>query len=183
MGSRESVMASLPNPKPVTYEEGLRMPEVQDATEEVVNGEIRIMPPAKLKHMQVIARLYDAIRSQIDQRATLAYPAGVGVVITKVPLTSRVPDLTMFAAGTMVEQDGYIHSAPQLVVEVLSPANTRRIRRSAAAAMTSRKRRPWTAAAISGSPARRIPTISSWSTRSSARRSPTGPGDSSWNWI
>ena len=121
-------MASLPNPKPVTYEEWLRMPEVQDATGEVVNGEIRIMPPAKLKYMQVIARLYDAIRSQIDQRATLAYPAGVGVVITKVPLTSRVPDLTMFAAGTMVEQDGYIHSAPQLVVEVLSPANTRRER-------------------------------------------------------
>jgi Uma2 family endonuclease len=121
-------MASLPNPKPVTYEEWLRMPEVQDATEEVVNGEIRIMPPAKLKHMQVIARLYDAIRSQIDQRATLAYPAGLGVVITKVPLTSRVPDLTMFDAGTMVEQDGYIHSAPQLVVEVLSPANTRRER-------------------------------------------------------
>jgi Uma2 family endonuclease len=27
-----------------------------------------------------------------------------------------------------VEQDGYIHSAPQLVVEVLSPANTRRER-------------------------------------------------------
>ncbi len=121
-------MASLPNPKTVTYEEWLRMPEVQDATEEVVNGEIRIMPPAKLKHMQVIAKLYDAIRSQIDQQTTLAYPAGVGVVITKVPLTSRVPDLTMFDAATIVEQDGYIHSAPQLVVEVLSPADTRRDR-------------------------------------------------------
>ena len=28
----------------VTYEEWLRMPEVSDATEEVVNGEIRITP-------------------------------------------------------------------------------------------------------------------------------------------
>jgi Uma2 family endonuclease len=121
-------MASLPNPRTVTYEEWLRMPEVQDAIEEVVKGEIRIMPPAKLKHMQIVARLYDAIRSQIDQETTVAYPAGVGVIVAKAPLTSRIPDLTMFDAATMVEHDGYIHSAPQLVVEVLSPANTRRER-------------------------------------------------------
>ena len=38
-------MASLPNPQTVTYEEWLRMPEVTDAIEEVVDGEIRIMPP------------------------------------------------------------------------------------------------------------------------------------------
>jgi len=31
----------------------------------------------------------------------------------------------MFVKKNMVEQDGYIHSAPELVVEVLSPANTR----------------------------------------------------------
>jgi len=28
-------------------------------------------------------------------------------------------------AAEIVEQDGYIHSAPELIVEVLSPANTR----------------------------------------------------------
>jgi Uma2 family endonuclease len=31
----------------------------------------------------------------------------------------------MFVKKDVVEQDGYIHSAPELVVEVLSPANTR----------------------------------------------------------
>ena len=35
----------LPNPRAVTYEEWLRMPEVEEGREEVVNGEIRIMPP------------------------------------------------------------------------------------------------------------------------------------------
>ena len=34
----------------------------------------------------------------------------------------------MLDAATMVEEDGNIHSAPQLLVEVLSPANTRRER-------------------------------------------------------
>ena len=33
-------MASLPNSKTVTYEEWLRMPEVEDGVEEVVDGEI-----------------------------------------------------------------------------------------------------------------------------------------------
>jgi Uma2 family endonuclease len=40
-------MASLPNPRTVTYEEWLRMPEVTDFIEEVVDGEIPIMPPNK----------------------------------------------------------------------------------------------------------------------------------------
>lgn len=36
-----------------------------------------------------------------------------------------MPDLAIFQNDTIVEQDGYIHSAPQLAVEVLSPSNTR----------------------------------------------------------
>src|SRR5664279_423252 len=40
----------------------------------------------------------------------------------------RIPDVAVFRKSTIVEQDGYIHSAPQLVVEVLSPGNTRRER-------------------------------------------------------
>jgi Uma2 family endonuclease len=51
-----------------------------------------------------------------------------GLVIRKAPLTSRVPDVAVFLKSTIVEQDGYVHSAPQLVVEVLSPGNTRRER-------------------------------------------------------
>ena len=121
-------MASLPSPKPVTYEEWLRMPEVQDAIEEVVNGEIRIMPPAKFKHSLIVTNLHDLIRSQIDDRATRVISAVLGLVIRRSPLTSRVPDLAVLETGTMIEQDGYVHSAPQLLVEVLSPGNTRRER-------------------------------------------------------
>jgi Uma2 family endonuclease len=121
-------MASLPNPKIVTYEEWLHMPEVQDATEEVVNGEIRIMPPPKFKHSEIIDRLAARMWSQVDERLVRVKASQFGLVIRKSPLTSRVPDLAVFEAATMIEQDGYIHSAPQLVVEVLSPANTRRER-------------------------------------------------------
>ena len=54
--------------------------------------------------------------------------ADFGLIIRKSPLTSRIPDLAVFDRSTIVNQDGYIHSAPQLLAEVLSPANTRRDR-------------------------------------------------------
>jgi Uma2 family endonuclease len=121
-------MASLPNSNAVTYEEWLRMPEVGDATEEVVNGEIRIMPPPKWKHSEIVDRLAARMWAQVDDREIKVKASQFGLIIRRSPLTSRVPDLAIFDAATMVEQDGYIHSAPQLVVEVLSPANTRRER-------------------------------------------------------
>jgi Uma2 family endonuclease len=46
-------------------------------------------------------------------------------VIRRDPVTTRVPDIGVFIRSNVVEQDGYIHSAPELLVEVLSPANTR----------------------------------------------------------
>jgi len=121
-------MASLPNPQTVTYEEWLRMPEVTDFIEEVVDGEILIMPPNKWNHTVIVANLRDALVAQLDRREVQVVDSSFGLVIRKAPLTSRVPDLAVFLKSTIVEQDGYIHSAPQLVVEVLSPGNTRRER-------------------------------------------------------
>jgi Uma2 family endonuclease len=109
----------------VTYEEWLNMPEVEDATEEVVNGEIRIMPPNKWKHAVIVQNLANALGSQVDGHEVLVVITQFGLIIRKRPLTSRVPDLAMFVRKNIVEQDGYIHSAPELVAEVLSPANTR----------------------------------------------------------
>ncbi len=119
-------MATVPNLKTVTYEEWLRMPEVEDATEEVVNGEIRIMPPAKWNHAQIITNLHRQIGSQVDWQRVTVVTTQFGLIIRRAPLTSRVPDLAVFENSTIVEKDGYIHSAPQLVVEVLSPVNTRK---------------------------------------------------------
>ena len=121
-------MASLPSSKTVTYEEWLRTPEVTDAIEEVVNGEIRIMPPAKWKHALIVARLNAALVAQLDIGRIYVLAGGFDLIIRKAPLTARVPDLAVFEAATLVERDGRAHSAPQLVVEVLSPANTRRER-------------------------------------------------------
>jgi hypothetical protein len=55
--------------KPVTYEEWLEMPVVADATEEVVNGEIRIMPPPKITHTLVVHAWLTSPPSGLRNRA------------------------------------------------------------------------------------------------------------------
>jgi Uma2 family endonuclease len=119
-------MASLPKSNTVTYEEWLRMPEVTDAIEEVVNGEIRNMPPAKWKHERITELIANSLRRQMDTDRYSFATGSFGLIIRKAPLTSRVPDLAVFDLTTIVERDGYIHSAPQLLVEVLSPSHNRR---------------------------------------------------------
>jgi len=121
-------VASLPKTSLVTYEEWLRMPEVQDAVEEVVDGEVRLMPPNKTNHSDIVENLRDAFGPQLDKRAFRIRISSFGLVIRMRPLTIRVPHLAIFEVATTVQQDGYIHSAPQLIAEVLSPANTRRER-------------------------------------------------------
>jgi Uma2 family endonuclease len=110
--------------KLLTYEEWLKMPEVE-GIEEVVNGEIVRMPPNKWNHTRVIEELARQLRAQLNPEATYVVTSVFGLVVRPDPLTTRVPDLAVFITSRIVEKDGYIHSAPELIVEVLSPANTR----------------------------------------------------------
>ncbi len=111
-------------PKVLTYEEWLRLPEAE-GIEEVVNGEIRKMPPNKWNHARTVEEMARLIRSQVDPEKIYVVTTVFGLMIRQEPVTTRVPDLAVFYVNQIVEQDGYIHSAPELVVEVLSPANTR----------------------------------------------------------
>jgi len=111
-------------PKVITYEEWLKMPEAE-GVEEVVQGEIRKMPPNKIIHADVVENLAGLLKVQVDRKTVQVRVSKFGLVIRRDPVTTRVPDIAVFIRKNVVEQDGYIHSAPELVVEVLSPANTR----------------------------------------------------------
>jgi Uma2 family endonuclease len=110
--------------KTLTYEEWLTLPEVE-GVEEVVNGEIVKMPPNKWNHTRVVQALARQLNARLNPDATHVVTSVFGLVVRLEPLAMRVPDLAVFHADRIVEHDGYIHSAPELVVEVLSPANTR----------------------------------------------------------
>jgi Uma2 family endonuclease len=105
----------------VTYDEWLRTPEVRDATEEVIDGEIRITPPAKWVHACTVGNVRYALLGQFEKPRFFVITAQFGLVIRKSPLTVRVPDLAVFEKDSIVEHDGFIHSPPQLVAEVLAP--------------------------------------------------------------
>ncbi len=110
--------------KLLTYEEWLALPEVE-GVEEVVNGEIVKMPPNKIIHAYIVEDLADLLKAKLDRRTVRVLVATFGLLIRRDPITTRVPDIAVFTRSNAVERDGYIESAPELVVEVLSPANTR----------------------------------------------------------
>ena len=100
------------------------MPEAE-GIEEVVQGEIRKMPPNKWNHARIVEELARQLRAQLDPQDIFVVTSVFGLVIRRDPVTTRVPDLAVFVRRQIVEQEGYIHSAPELVVEVLSAGNTR----------------------------------------------------------
>ena len=55
-------------PKLLTYEEWVEMPEVGDAIEEVVNGEVRIMPPNKWNHAIIVHAIDGQLRTCLDRK-------------------------------------------------------------------------------------------------------------------
>jgi len=67
-------MATLP--KTVSYEEWLGMPVGQEGREEVVNGEIRIMPPNKSPHPKVMRALQLIFAQQLDLAMTEFFAEG-----------------------------------------------------------------------------------------------------------
>jgi len=110
----------------LTYEEWLEMPPVEDGTDEVVKGELRFMPPTRYPHAEIIQNLIDAIVSQIDKQHVRILGSNIGLMISQEPLTCRSPDLVMFWRKKMVIRDGIYWSAPDLIVEILSPSENRR---------------------------------------------------------
>jgi Uma2 family endonuclease len=54
-------------PKVITYEEWLQMPEAE-GVEEVVQGEIRKIPPNKIVHADVVENLADLLKALLDRK-------------------------------------------------------------------------------------------------------------------
>ena len=54
------------------------MPVVDDAVEEVVNGDIRIMPANKLSHTLTVQSLYDNLSLQVNKQEILIIIASFG---------------------------------------------------------------------------------------------------------
>jgi Uma2 family endonuclease len=112
----------------INYEDSLTMPE--NRFEEIVHGESRIMPAPHRKHAYLIAKLLNVLARRLDDSEYRILSQGAGLGVERVPLTYRLPDLMVFRTEALdqnsaatASNDPYIWTAPELIVECLSPSN------------------------------------------------------------
>jgi Uma2 family endonuclease len=119
--------------KGLTYEAYLALPETKQRYE-IVDG-VLLMPPAPTpSHQWFMLEIAVRLRSFVNERdlgVVLAAP--VDLLIQRDPLRTRQPDILYLSAARTgirgpAELRGlqFLEIAPDLVVEVLSPSNTRR---------------------------------------------------------
>lgn len=113
--------------KNVTYEEFLHLPETRQRCE-VIDGELRYMSPAPTPQHQMVARnLFRLVDRFVTERGLgeLLF-APVDVLIQRAPLRTRQPDLLFVSQQRRaIIGNQHIEGGPDLIVEILSPANTR----------------------------------------------------------
>jgi len=108
-----------------TYQDYLAIPEQTPyRRHEIVDGELFVTPSPRFRHQQVVGNVYRIL-------ANLALEHELGEAATA-PLTVHLgdeavtqPDVIFVRAERLriVDPDGDVHGAPDLVVEVLSPSN------------------------------------------------------------
>jgi Uma2 family endonuclease len=113
-------------PKLLTYQEWLRLPPVEDGTDEVVKGELHFMPAPCYPHADIIQRIIRRFDRQVDEEKVSILGSTFGLMITEDPLTCRSPDLPVFWKHNRVIRDGLDWSPPDLIIEVISPSETKR---------------------------------------------------------
>jgi Uma2 family endonuclease len=113
--------------KKLTYEAFLKLPETKRRYE-VVDGELLFMSPSPTPQHQRISRTLFILlyRFVTEHNLGEVLYAPLDILIRRDPLRTRQPDLLFVSQqrqGIIGSQ--HIEGGPDLVVEVLSPANTR----------------------------------------------------------
>lgn len=104
----------------ITYEDSLLLPE--DKLTEIVKGEMRPMPPPRLSHALLIETLDRLLRRRLDSGRFAILTSSFGQLIQRDPLTYRIPDLGVYLRSNLADEH-YVSATPELLVEVMSPAN------------------------------------------------------------
>jgi Uma2 family endonuclease len=112
--------------QPITAQELSQLPRGNRYA--LVKGELRKMPPAGGEHggiaMHVGASLYQAVTAQHLGRV---YAAETGFLLATNPDTVLAPDAAFVRSDRLTQMTdvvGFIPTAPDLVVEVISPSDT-----------------------------------------------------------
>jgi Uma2 family endonuclease len=113
--------------KHLTYQEYLDLPEMK-ARYSIVDGELVMAAAPTPNHQRVVQGTFVRLDSFVQERRLgTVFLAPLDVVIRRDPLRTRQPDVMFISnARRYIIGRQVIEGGPDLVIEILSPTNTRR---------------------------------------------------------
>ncbi len=91
---------------------------------ELIDGELREMTTANIRHQRICGRLYLLFHAVLSTTGGEVFPPGVGVAISDG--TVLVPDLVVLTQRSEQADTEYgLTTVPDIVVEILSPSTAR----------------------------------------------------------
>jgi Uma2 family endonuclease len=110
-----------------TYDDLIAMGEYPDGKKfEIFDGELVVSPSPVLWHQEVLKRIFRVFDADLEaKRLAKVYFAPLDVVLSWTKVVQ--PDLLVvrWERRSIFERRGFVSAAPDLVVEVVSPSNTR----------------------------------------------------------
>jgi Uma2 family endonuclease len=119
--------------KPLTYEKYLAMPEMK-CRYEIIDGELLMAASPIPIHQWIVGNVYRVLHAFVSlHRLGIVLMAPLDILIRRDPLRTRQPDLLFLSAARSGITEGaqlrglqLLEQIPDLVIEILSPTNTRR---------------------------------------------------------
>ena len=126
--------ASSSVPKTVTYEQYLEEYRCEPPSRQpyhILDGVVIMSPSPQPIHQRITYRLGILLDRFEVTGGIRVLPSPLDVVVRRAPLRTRQPDILVMSEGRLAEAGGFhatgpIEVAPELVIEVLSPSETRR---------------------------------------------------------
>ncbi len=104
-----------------TYEDINNLPE---GHYEVIDGRIKNLAPTGFEHGNLEGLLFNFLYPKLKDKGYVAV-GEVGILIQKDPLRIRAADVVYISKEKVKEKPkGILETAPDLIIEVLSPSNT-----------------------------------------------------------
>ena len=110
----------------LTYEEYLKEPVTMHRYD-IVDGEMTMSAAPHINHQTASGNINEPVRRFVRDNALGAvWYAPVDIIVQREPLRTRQPDFLYISNERLgIIQDGRVHGGPDLVVEIMSPGNTR----------------------------------------------------------
>ena len=109
----------------LTYQDYLDSPETK-ARYEIIDGELLMAAGPTRSHQTISGNIYRPLQRFVSEHGLgWVWYAPLDVIVRQEPLRVRQPDLLFVSNENSVILGDRIHGGPDLVVEILSPSNTR----------------------------------------------------------